>query len=314
MNSHSFQNSFLQNGISQGRNTPLIYFAGIVLILVFYILGGLIVTIPLTQSLIKNGYTMNEIRDNKNLLFDPNAVDYSVNFIMSMQFMIFVFTVLGIFLAILLHKRKWISFISGSGKFRWKYFVFAVLVWGMFNLLVFLNSFIFERENLIWNFQGKDFFIMIPLMLFFLPVQTFVEEFVFRSYLIQGLTPIFRNAWPSVIISAVLFSLSHASNPEIKAFGFETMLLFYFVFGFALNILALLTEGIEITWGLHFIHNFLSGLLITSENSVLKTNALLISKAQNAWAELIFVTAGLSFFILLLVNKFKIKFDSSVFK
>jgi hypothetical protein len=92
------------------------------------------------------------------------------------------------------------------------------------------------------------------------------------------------------------------------------MLLFYFVFGFALNILVLLTEGIEITWGLHFIHNFLSGLLITSENSVLKTNALLLSKAQNAWAELIFVTAGLSFFILLLVNKFKIKFDSSVFK
>lgn len=155
---------------------------------------------------------------------------------------------------------------------------------------------------------------MVPLLFLFVPIQTFVEEFVYRSYLLHFFKKIFKNGIPAVLISSLLFSLSHASNPEIKAFGFKVMLLFYFIFGLGLCIITSLTEGIEAAWAIHLIHNLLSGIFVTSENSVLKTPALFISRAQNAWSELFFVFICLSFIILYLMNKFKLRLDSNIFK
>jgi membrane protease YdiL (CAAX protease family) len=312
--SYEFKNLFIKNAHQFGKNSFGRYLMGIFIILSFYIAGGVIATAPLISNLKKNGYSEDFIRSNKNIIFDSDAVDYDINTITLLQFFIFIVTFLAILIVIKIHQRRLLSFITSENKFRWNYFFFATYIWGVFNLLVFLNSYLFERENLILNFRNPDFFYMIPILLVCIPIQTFVEEFVYRSYLLQGLSYVFKNSLPAIIISAALFSLSHASNPEIKAFGFEVMLLFYFIFGLTLGYLTILTKGIEVSWGIHMIHNLLSGILITSENSVLKTNALFITLVQNAWSELIFVTAGLAFFILILINKFKLSISFDDFK
>lgn len=311
---YEFKNQFIKNAHQFGKNSYGRYLAGIFIILSFYIIGGVLATAPLISNLKKNGYSEDFIRSNKNIIFDSDAVDYDINTITFLQFSIFMVTFIAILIVIKIHQRRFLTFITSENKFKWNYFFFAILLWGVFNLLVFLNIYFFERENLMLNFRNPDFFYMIPILLFCIPIQTFVEEFLYRSYLLQGLSYVFKNSLPAIIISAGLFSLSHASNPEIKAFGFEVMLLFYFIFGFALGYLTLLTNGIEVSWGIHLIHNLLSGMLITSENSVLKTNALFITLAQNAWSELIFVTAGLAFFTLILANKFKLSISWDVFK
>ncbi|MCX8080002.1 MAG: CPBP family intramembrane metalloprotease [Bacteroidia bacterium] len=311
---YEFHNRFIARASQSGRNNFSLFILGLFIIVLFYLIGGLIATMPLISSLHKNGFTNEIIQKNKQILFDSEATDLSVNFIMFLQFLIFIITLPGIFLAILLHKRKFMSFISHSAKFRWNFFCNSIMIWGIFNILIFLNSLFFENENLIPNFKTPDFFYMLPVLFVCVPIQTFVEEFLFRSYLIQGITFLTKNSIPAIIISALLFSISHASNPEIKAFGFEVMLLFYFIFGLGLGFITVITEGLEMAWGIHLIHNLLSGILITSENSVLKTNALFVTVAQNAWSELIFVTAGLSFFSLIIINKFKLSISYYVFK
>jgi len=259
---YEFKNPFIKNAHQSGKNSFGKYFLGIFIILSFYILGGVLATAPLISNLKKNGYSEDFIRSNKNIIFDSDAVDYDINTISLLQFSIFIVTFIAILIVIKIHQRRFLSFVTSENKFRWNYFFFAILIWGVFNLLVFLNSYLFERENLILNFRNPDFFYMIPILIVCIPIQTFVEEFVFRSYLLQGLSHVFKNSLPAIIISAALFSLSHASNPEIKAFGFEVMLLFYFIFGLTLGYLTILTKGIEVSWGIHLIHNLLSGIFM----------------------------------------------------
>jgi membrane protease YdiL (CAAX protease family) len=83
----------------------------------------------------------------------------------------------------------------------------------------------------------------------------FVEEFIFRSLMLNGLVVILRKRWLAVLVMAAVFGLAHMDNPSASALS---------VFGNALGGLmyavAFLGSGnIWLPTGLHFAWNFFQG-------------------------------------------------------
>ena len=136
-------------------------------------------------------------------------------------------------------------------------------------------------------------------------VPAIVEELFFRGYLIQGLSQIFKNGIIPLMISSLLFGLAHMSNPEVQKFGWSIMLSYYVIFALFMGCITFLDEGLELAIGIHFANNMISGLLVSTRDSVLKPYSILETKNENPYLELIcwFFMAGLTF--LVFVKKYK---------
>ena len=107
------------------------------------------------------------------------------------------------------------------------------------------------------------------------------------------------------MISSLLFGLAHMSNPEVQKFGWSIMLSYYLIFALFMGCITLLDEGLELAIGIHFANNMISGLLVSTPDSVLKPYSILETTNENPYLELIcwFFMAGLTF--LVFVKKYK---------
>jgi hypothetical protein len=118
-----------------------------------------------------------------------------------------------------------------------------------------------------------------------IPFQAAFEEVLFRGYLMQGFAALVKNRWFPVIMTSVLFGLMHAFNPEIKEFGFFTMMPQYIVFGLIFGIITILDDGIEAAMGAHAANNIFLCIMVTSESSALQTPALYQQYNIHPWME-----------------------------
>ena len=109
----------------------------------------------------------------------------------------------------------------------------------------------------------------------FIPFQAAFEEVIFRGYLMQGFAAMYRDTdgFP-LIMTSVLFGLMHAFNPEVKEFGFFTMMPQYIVFGLIFGIITILDDGIEASMGAHAANNIFLVIMVTNKSSALQTPAL----------------------------------------
>jgi uncharacterized protein len=73
---------------------------------------------------------------------------------------------------------------------------------------------------------------------------------------------------------AVLFGLLHGVNPEIEAFGFRTMMVYYIGMGLFLGWITLKSAGLELAIGLHIANNLYASLMITFPESAIPSPAL----------------------------------------
>ena len=120
-----------------------------------------------------------------------------------------------------------------------------------------------------------------------MPIQTGLEEVIFRGYLIQGLSQIFKNGIIPLIITSLLFGLAHMSNPEVRAYGWPVMLTYFVGFALFMGALTLLDEGLELAFGIHFANNIISSVMINEPNSVIKTYSIFEAKTSNPYAEIV---------------------------
>jgi membrane protease YdiL (CAAX protease family) len=144
-------------------------------------------------------------------------------------------------------------------------------------------------------------------MLVFMPLQTGLEEIVFRGYLLQGMSQVFKNGIVPLLITSILFGTAHISNPEVKEYGFVTMLSYYIGFALFLGVLTLLDEGIELAFGIHFANNIVSGILVTEAHSVIKPYSIFETKVNDPKAEIIlwFCMTAVTFTIFYLKYRWK---------
>jgi uncharacterized protein len=303
-----FNNLFLNTGVVSGLNEWWMYVFGVCACIFGYFVFQMIMIFPLMSAAMSNGIDLDDIQRNPAILFDPAKIGIDKNLLLSLLLGMFVFACLGLYFAVTkMHRKPFKSIITAYDNIRWKRFFFAFGLWGGLIVLLTLGTYLVNSEGITVQFHPANFAILLVISLILLPIQTSTEEFLFRGYLLQGLAQVFKNGIIPLILTSLFFGLLHMENPEAKTFGWALMLPYYSLFGFFLGAITLLDEGLELALGVHCANNLISGLLVTTPNTVIKTDAIFSTTIENPPAELLswFVMAGFTFIIFWLKYRWK---------
>jgi membrane protease YdiL (CAAX protease family) len=311
-----FNNLFLNAGVVDGQNKFWMYLMGLAATLGGYVLMQVFTILPLFNRARNKGISQQEILDNQNIIFDSQRLDLEKNWILLAQFSLFVGAFFMFWMVIkYVHRKHFISVITGFEKFRYKHFFFALGLWAAILIIsVLVSYFSSDTNDLVLQFDAPRFFTLLFICLIFLPIQTLCEEVIFRAYLIQGLSQLFRNGIVPLIITSAMFGMAHLSNPEIRAFGVGIMLTYYMTFAFFLGAITLLDEGLELAFGIHLANNLVSALTVTSQTAVLKTDAIFYAKSEDPGAELLMSFCSIIVVFVVFWIKFKWKDFSLLIK
>jgi uncharacterized protein len=183
----------------------------------------------------------------------------------------------GILIAVtLIHQRHPRTLITAREQISWRRvghgfvagFVPWVLLAGLGQYLLYPNSFSFNPDL-------KTFALFVPIALVITAIQTTTEELFFRGYIVQGASLIWSNRVFLVIVSAVIFTLPHATNPESQEGGWIGMFLGLFVgTGLLFAIVSLIDGTTELAIGAHFANNIAYFLLFNWSGSFFAAPAL----------------------------------------
>ena len=223
--------------------------------------------------------------------------------------MLFMFAVGLIFLLIsikYIHKRTVVSLVSSRKKIDWKRFWFGFITWGTIVVVLSFLGILLAPEDYTFNFNAKPFFILVTISLLLIPLQTSLEELLFRGYFMQGIGVLVKNRWVPLVITSVCFGLLHGANPEVEKLGYITMV-FYIGTGFFYGVTTLMDEGTEIALGLHAANNMLAAFLITTDWMVFQTDALFIDSSEPSvtWEMFVPVIVLYPLMLLLFAKKYK---------
>ena len=136
---------------------------------------------------------------------------------------------------------------------------------------LFLNG-----ENYRYTFDLALLWPYIIVALTLLPIQTTAEEFFFRGWLLRWVSSGRLPIWIVVFINSSLFALPHMFNPEVKDY-YLIAFIYFTSMGAMLTIATLRDKSLELAIGAHFANNFLTGVLVSYQDSALPSAALLMS-------------------------------------
>lgn len=133
------------------------------------------------------------------------------------------------------------------------------------------------------DYQLSATFISNLIYLFILFfIVSFQEELLFRGYLYSLADHLFSNPKISIFITSILFSLTHALNPN--ALSNPIPLLNIFLAGLLLGIFRQYSQGIWMPIGFHWTWNLLQGGLYGFHVSGISFQSLIqIQPSQNQW-------------------------------
>jgi hypothetical protein len=141
---------------------------------------------------------------------------------------------------------------------------------------------------------------MFLIAIIFIPLQTSLEEVVFRGYLMQGFGNLFRNRWAPLLLTSIIFGSLHLANPEVGKLGYGVMI-FYIGTGLFLGIVTLMDDGLELAIGWHAANNLVAALLVTADWTAFQTNSVLKDVSEpNLYPE-IFISVLIVFPIVLFI-------------
>ena len=204
--------------------------------------------------------------------------------------------------------------INGGGKIRWNRFFISATVWTILLALYLIFYLKLDPENFTVNNKTSSLILLSIVAVLFIPFQAAFEEVLFRGYLMQGFAALIKNRWFPVIMTSILFGLMHGFNPEIKEFGFFTMMPQYITFGMIFGIITILDDGIEAAMGAHTANNIFLCIMVTNRSSALQTHALYEQFNIHPWTEfLALVITGIIFVLILKIifkwDKFSLLFE-----
>jgi hypothetical protein len=115
-------------------------------------------------------------------------------------------------------------------------------------------------------------FAAAPLLLelVIMVVVAFVEELMFRGYLLNNLMQS-MNKWIALVISSLLFALFHQTNPDVTVFAIANILLA----GILLGLNYIFTKNLWFGIFFHFAWNYFQGPVLGYDVSGLKLSSIL---------------------------------------
>ena len=213
----------------------------------------------------------------------------------------FAFVLPGIWLVVKkLHDLPIMSILSSRKKIDLGRVLYSFMLWGtVVSIFVFLE-YSLNPENYVFNFKVKEFLILAVIAILFIPIQTSVEEIVFRGYLMQGFGHWLNSRFMALFLTSTVFGSLHLANPEITALGYEFVIL-YITVGFVLGIMTLMDDGLELALGFHAANNLIAALLLTADWTVFQTESILIDISEPSLGITDWITPFIVFPILLTV-------------
>lgn len=176
-----------------------------------------------------------------------------------------------------IHKRPVLSVFSARNSFSFKRYFVAFSIWfGLLSIFLFIG--IGLGSDVRWQLDFNDFFWLLLASVTLIPIQTALEDVLFRGYIFQGLFSLTRSGILSVLLVAVIFGLMHAGNPEIEVLG-KGILAFYVISGLFMGLLSHLDDGLELSMGYHFANNLFGAIILTNDWQVFQTKALWVDQS-----------------------------------
>ena len=205
---------------------------------------------------------MMTILENSNLTFFYTLLTFFVGFI-------------GFIIVIkYLHNQSILSITSSRKSIDYKRILTSFTAISVILVLNILFSFLISPDDYILQFNLNDFLILLLIAVIFIPIQTSLEEYVFRGYLMQGFGVMFNNKWLPLILTSFSFGFLHFYNPEIMKLG-SILLVHYVATGLFLGIITLMDDGMELALGFHAGNNLLIALIVTADWTVFQTTSIL---------------------------------------
>ena len=266
----------------RGINAWYFYAAGIALVIVGYILGQM----PLiaVQSHYVDTYNIGLDKVNEYLKTnDFSLLHISRNLGFFLMILMFVGAMAMLYIATRIHKKQFLDIVTSRSKFDVKRFLFAFLWWTALSLVVEFFIYLANPGNYKTEFNLSAFIVLALICIIFLPIQTALEEFFFRGYLLQGIYLISKSPVMAIVLSTVLFSMVHTMNPEVEKFGFWPMQMYYLGAGIFFAILAYADGGLELSLGLHTSVNLFGAMILKYEGSVIQTDAIFCQLKADVW-------------------------------
>ena len=213
----------------------------------------------------------------------------------------FAFVLPGIWLVVKkLHDLPIMSIISSRKKIDLGRVLYSFMLWGTVVTVFVFIEYSLNPENYVFNFKVKEFLILAVIAILFIPIQTSVEEIVFRGYLMQGFGHWLNSRFMALFLTSTVFGSLHLANPEITALGYEFVIL-YITVGFVLGIMTLMDDGLELALGFHAANNLIAALLLTADWTVFQTESILIDISEPSLGITDWITPFIVFPILLSV-------------
>ncbi|WP_268846350.1 CPBP family intramembrane glutamic endopeptidase [Flavobacterium aestivum] len=257
---------FLEQGIKE-ENKFWKYLMGTVFIIAASFMGQLPMLLAIVYETVFHGKIYPSSDEELMHFFEPNLALFLV-------LLSFVFALFAIYFVVrFLHQQTLLSIITSRSALDWERVWFSFGIWSIFTIGSTLLLWFFSPSDFVLNFKLVPFLVLVLIGALFIPIQTSVEELVFRGYLMQGFANLSRNRWFPLVMTSVIFGLMHLGNPEVSKLG-NVIMIYYIGTGFLLGIIALMDEGMELTLGFHAANNLIGALLVTSDWSALQTNSI----------------------------------------
>jgi uncharacterized protein len=246
------------NNVRQGKNSIWRYLATLLLIIALNIV---VTSILLGLS-----------------LYFFNTIDFRAMpewFVLVVGMVPFGFTALGLWFGLVyFHRRPFSTVLNDTGIFRWRLVLLSGAAWIGLSAVSDGVMILLRPGNLQWSFDPVRFLPYFFLAIVLVPVQAATEELVFRGYLKQAFGLLGRGVWLAWLVPAVLFGLLHSVNPEVGAYGFRTMMVYYIGMGLFLGWITLKSGGLELAIGLHVANNLYASLMVTFPDSAIPSPAI----------------------------------------
>lgn len=239
----------------------------------FYLLGSLIVLIFSFIGQIPMFFFLpNEINTSSEGLDIFSSLDK--NLLLFLLLLPSFFSFLGLWFVVKqIHFRSIISIITSRKKVDFKRFMFAFILWSLISVSIFFLEILINPTDYEWNFNFSKFLVLFLISITMIPVQSILEELVFRGYLMQGFSVFFKSRLLSLLTTSIIFGLLHILNPEIQKIGYG-LLIYYVGTGLFFGIVTLMDEGIELSSGFHVSNNLVASLLVTADWTAFETYSI----------------------------------------
>jgi membrane protease YdiL (CAAX protease family) len=219
---------------------------------------------------------------------------------------------LGLFVSVrLLLKTNLKTLATDKPRFNFSLALQCGSLYALICLLFLLISSIAKPQD--YRFLLQDFpqkLLLLPFVLLITPLQTTSEEFLLRCLPVRIFSrgKFLKKRQHILIISglsALFFCLPHLSNQEL-AFGSNqvAVLSYYLLFGFGGTYLSILSDGFEVSMGIHAANNLFIALVCNYEHSSLPSLPLVqASGPMGTWFEFFQLAVALGFVYLFLARK-----------